>query len=266
MGTKRGSTRGPYKKRGTTAEYECTERLLTDEQSKQAKRQLQLNPEWVVGEKEYARYRDAKREVFWGRNLTDRKRERIERFNHAMDMAKREAEDKCWKIGANYYNRYEVMKLVLAMVATGMTVAEVSKEDGYPPVWLIREWERLHYSFKNEMRLAEQAMAEIRYQDSIDIVMEANNDDNAKLVQLQSDAQAKLAAMTDSKWNAKQQVQFEDTTKPVDLEDAKKRLETWARSNPELAKTMMPELHAQLQTKLEQQTIGYTDAEEVKGE
>jgi hypothetical protein len=116
------------------------------------------------------------------------------------------------------------------------------------------------------MRLAEQAMAEIRYQDSIDIVMEANNDDNAKLVQLQSDAQAKLAAQLHDRWNVKQQMQIEDTTKPVDLEDAKKRLEGWARANPELAKKMMPELHAQLQEKLEQQTIGYTDAEEVKGE
>lgn len=258
MGTKRGAKRGPYKK---SREFENTGRLLTEEQSKAAKKRHPLNPEWVVGEKEYGQYRKARVDRFWGRDLTDRKKERIERFQHAMDLAKREAEDRCWKIGTNYYNRYEVMRLVLSMVSTGLTVAEVAKEEGFPPVWLIREWERLHYGFKNEMKLAEQAMAEIRYQDSIDIVMEAENDDNAKLVQLKSEAQSKLAAMTDGKWNTKQQIQVEDTTKPVDLEDAKKRLESWARANPELAKKMMPELYAQLQEKVQQNTIGYVEAE-----
>lgn len=258
MGNKKGAIRGPYLK-AMNRKANSANRVFDAEASRAAKKQYPLfRP--AISDEEYEKYQQAKKDVFWGKKMTDKRLERIERFKAAMAKEKLAADELCWEIDGFKYNRYEVIKMILGMVAEGYTLAEVCRFPGYPPLWMVRDWERMNAGFKNDLKFAEQTMAELRYQESIDIVMEAEDHNNAKLVQLKSEAQAKLAAMTDSKWNAKQQIQVEDTTAPKDIDDVKKRLENWAKANPEVAAKMMPELHAKMQEELKQQTIGYVDA------
>lgn len=174
------------------------------------------------------------------REILQRAREAEERMEATFDAP-------VFRVGPTMYSRREMMLQVCAEVEEGQWLSKVCDQEGYPTLREVREWERLFPSFKERLEAATKILAERQYVSGFDRVMEATNDDNAKIVQLQSDAYFKSAAKLDQRWGDKQRIEVNDVSKPKDLGDIQARMKALLAANPELLKTI-PDMAERMQT------------------
>lgn len=169
------------------------------------------------------------------------RREILNRAKEAEERAEAAFDAPVYRIGPDMYSKREMMLQVCAEVEGGQWLSKVCDQPGYPSLKEVRDWERMFPSFKERLKAAMEILAERQYVAGFDRVMEATNDDNAKIVQLQSDAYFKSAAKLDQRWSDKQKIEIDDVSKPKDLHSIQERMKVLLAADPGLI-NMIPDI------------------------
>ena len=143
-----------------------------------------------------------------------------------------EAREKRYKVLDAMVSRFDCMAYLVAMVSEGVSLVELTKQEGMPTLLEVRHWKRWHPNFAKELIEAEMARGERYFEEANDIARDATNDDNAAIKKLKHEACKSAAAKLNPDYQEKKLVQTEDITDKMSKEQLEDRVRALMQQYP----------------------------------
>jgi hypothetical protein len=144
----------------------------------------------------------------------------------------KDAKEKKYQVLDKLVDRFDCMAYLVAMVSEGVSLVELTKQEGMPTLLEVRHWKKWHPNFAKELMESEMARGDRFFDEANNIALDATNDDNAAIKKLKHEACKSAAAKLNPEYQEKKLVQTEDITDKMSKEQLEDRVRALMQQYP----------------------------------
>jgi hypothetical protein len=163
------------------------------------------------------------------------------RHRNSLDRERAKADERVWHIDGMDMSRYEVMEYVVIMVSEGEDKVKLCKQEGWPTLVLLDQWERRHPDFKIALQNAERLRGDQMDSEAIDAVQNVTPA-TVGVAKVKGELLNKAAARRNPKHQDKQVIETFDATEHMSREQMVDKLRALEERCPGLKKLSMKKL------------------------